>query len=102
RFGSKNAVVDELFAEGFELLLDGMAELPPSDDPVDDLRRRGHRYRELAHDHAAHYMVMFGGVVPEFVPSEPNMALAMTAFEGLAAAVQRCIDTGAFHGNAHD
>jgi AcrR family transcriptional regulator len=102
RFGSKNGVVDELFAEGFEFLVDGMAAVPVTDDPVDDLRRRGHRYRELAHEHAAHYMVMFGGVVPEFEPSEENMALAMTAFEGAAAAVQRCIDAGAFHGNAHD
>jgi AcrR family transcriptional regulator len=102
RFGSKNGVVDELFAEGFELLIEGMAALPVTDDPVADLRARGHRYRELAHAHGAHYLVMFGAVVPDFTPGEDGAALAASAFEGLAAVFQRCIDSGAFHGEAHD
>jgi AcrR family transcriptional regulator len=102
RFGNKDGVVDELFAEGFEHLLDGLGALAVTDDPVDDLRRRGHRYREVAHEHATHYMVMFGGVVPGFTPSERNHELAMSAFDGLVAAVQRCIDAGRFHGDAAD
>ncbi len=102
RFGCKDGIVDELFAEGFEYLLEAMADLPTTEDPVADLRQRGHRYRAMGHDHATHYMVMFGAAVPGFAPSEQNRTLAAAAFEGLVTAVQRCIDVGAFHGDAHD
>ena len=39
RFGGKDGVVDELYAEGFERLIDGdAARTPPTDDPLADLR----------------------------------------------------------------
>lgn len=100
RFGGKDGVVDALFAEGFEMLCADMQVLAPTDDPVEDLRRCELRYREHALTHATHYMVMFAGAVPQFVPSPESKALAHGAFANLVADVQRCIDVGAFKGDA--
>ena len=52
--------------------------------------------------HATHYMVMFGGAVPGFVPTKPSLVVARGAFDRLVASVQRCIDAGAFKGDAAD
>ena len=102
RFGGKDGVVDALYAEGFRFLCEGMSALAPTDDPVADLRRCELRYRELALAHATHYMVMFGGAVPGFVPSPESKALAHDAFDRLVASVQRCIDAGAFTGDGRE
>jgi AcrR family transcriptional regulator len=102
RFGGKDGVVDALYVEGFQFLCSGMSELPHTDDPVEDLRRCELRYRELALAHATHYMVMFGGAVPDFEPSPESKALALDAFARLVANVQRCVDVGAFKGHADE
>src|SRR6476646_1906379 len=70
RFGGKDGVVDELYAEGFEHLVDAMKANQPTDDPVADLRRAATCYRDSAVANATHYMVMFGGAVPGCVPSD--------------------------------
>ena len=102
RFGGKDGVVDALYVEGFQFLCSGMGELPRTDDPVDDLRRCELRYREIALAHATHYMVMFGGAVPDFTPSPESKSLALEAFGRLVANVQRCVDAGAFTGRADE
>lgn len=98
RFGGKDGVVDELYAEGFERLVDAMAANQPSDDPLGDLRRAATCYRETAVVNATHYMVMFGGAVPGFEPSDPSHELAHAAFDGLVAKVARCTDAGLLDG----
>ncbi|MFI5047130.1 MAG: TetR/AcrR family transcriptional regulator [Acidimicrobiia bacterium] len=100
RFGGKDGVVDALYAEGFRSLCADMSQLARTDDPVEDLRQCELRYRAYALAHATHYMVMFGGAVPDFTPSQASKALAHDAFANLVANVQRCIDAGAFRGNA--
>ena len=102
RFGGKDGVVDELYVEVFRILCDGMGAIPKTDDPVADLKTCAHAYRETALLHATHYMVMFGGSVPDFVPSKPSRSVAHDAFVRLVARVQRCIDAGAFTGDAAD
>ncbi len=100
RFGGKDGVVDELYVEGFRNLCDGMSAIAKTDDPVADLETCARAYRDTALEHATHYMVMFGGAVPEFVPSRPSLSVAHGAFLRLVARVQRCIDAGAFDGDA--
>ena len=100
RFGGKEGVVDELYMEGFQHLRDGMNAMVETDDPVADLRACARGYRDIALKHATHYMVMFGGAVPDFVPTRPSLAVAHGSFECLVARVQRCIDIGAFKGDA--
>jgi AcrR family transcriptional regulator len=99
RFGGKDGVVDELYAEGFERLVDAMKANVPTDDPVADLRRGATCYRDTALANSTHYMVMFGGAVPDFVPSDASHELAHAAFHGLVAKVARCTDAGLFEGS---
>lgn len=96
RFGGKDGVVDELFAEGFERLTDAMRAKPLSGDPLADLRGCAECYRDTALANATHYMVMFGGAVPGFEPSDASHLLAHEAFAGLVAKVRRCTDAGMF------
>jgi AcrR family transcriptional regulator len=98
RFGGKDGVVDELYAEGFERLVDAMKANQPTDDPLADLRRGANCYRDHAIANATHYMVMFGGAVPGFVPSDSSHDLAHAAFDGLVAKVARCTDAGVLAG----
>ena len=72
----------------------------PTDDPVADLRRGATCYRDTALANSTHYMVMFGGAVPDFVPSDASHELAHAAFDGLVAKVARCTDAGLFDGSA--
>jgi len=98
RFGGKDGVVDELYAEGFERLVAAMRQNPLTDDPLADLRRGANCYRDTALANATHYMVMFGGAVPGFVPSDASHELAHAAFGGLVAKVARCTDSGLLDG----
>ena len=99
RFGGKDGVVDELYAEGFERLITAMKANPVTDDTLADLRRCATCYRETALANATHYMVMFGGAVPGFVPSDASHAIAHDAFGGLVAKVARCTDAGVLVGS---
>ena len=96
RFGGKDGVVDELFAEGFERLTEAMGSKPLTDDPLADLRGCAECYRDTALANATHYMVMFGGAVPGFKPSDSSHLLAHQAFDGLVAQVRRCTDAELF------
>jgi len=100
RFGGKDGVVDELYAEGFERLIGAMKTSTPTDDPLADLRHGANCYRDTALANATHYMVMFGGAVPGFAPSDTSHDLAHRAFGGLVAKVQRCRDAGLITGSA--
>jgi AcrR family transcriptional regulator len=100
RFGGKEGVVEELYVEGFRHLCDGMSAIPRTDDPVEDMRACARAYRASALEHGTHYMVMFGGAVPGFRPTRDSVSVALGAFDRLVARVQRCIDAGAFKGDA--
>jgi len=102
RFGGKDGVVDELYAEGFERLIGAMKANLPTDDPLADLRRGAVCYRDTALANATHYMVMFGGAVPGFVPSDASHELAHAAFGGLVAKVARCTDAGILVGRPNE
>jgi len=100
RFGGKDGVVDELFAEGFDHLRASMEGLPTTASAVDDFRACAQQYRRTALQFSTHYMVMFGGAVPGFEPSPENHLVAKESFDHLVSSVRRCIDAGAFEGDA--
>src|SRR3954467_11280742 len=72
RFGGKDGVGDELYAEGFERLVDAMKAEQPTDDPLADLRRGAGCYRDTALANAPHYLVMFGGAASAPPPAPPT------------------------------
>ena len=69
RFGGKDGVIDHLFTEGFRRLAEAVEAEPTTDDPFDDLRGCGERYRQFALEHPTYYSVMFDRVMTDYHPS---------------------------------
>lgn len=93
-FGSKNGLVEALFVEGFERFANALRarEIEPS--PLADLRSMAHQYRAWALHSPTHYQIMFGGLVPDFQPSEAATAFGITTFDVLVDAVRAAIGAG--------
>jgi AcrR family transcriptional regulator len=89
RFGGKDGIVEHLFVEGFEGLIAAMDAVPADLDPAAALRACGGAYRQYALTHATHYLVMFAGAVPGFVPSLEALTVAHGSFERLVDRVVR-------------
>lgn len=94
RFGGKDGVLEELYKEGVARLIEAMDAVGDTDDPVDDLRRCALMYRRNALENSTHYLIVFGGAAPGFVPSQSAMAEALEAFDRLVRRVQRAQDAG--------
>lgn len=94
-FRDKQAILDELFIEGFERLRADLATVAPSADPLHALLDLGRAYRRSAVDNATYYQLMFSRCVPGFDPSMQSREASKRAFAILVAAVKRCIDEGA-------
>jgi AcrR family transcriptional regulator len=94
RFGGKDGVLDELFADGFRRLGEEMEAAGESDDALEDLRRCGRSYRQFARENATYYSLMFDRVVPEFEPSEATRAIALGTLGQLQRRVERAMAAG--------
>lgn len=94
RFGGKDGLVEQLYVDGFARLGERIKEMPPTDDPLGDLRRCRQEYRRFALQNPTYYAVMFDSVVPGWQPSPAAEAVALAALGNLAAQVQRAIDAG--------
>lgn len=86
RFGGKDGVIDELFAEGFRRLIAEVEAIPTTDDVVGDLMAIAHAYRAFAIAHPTYYGIMFRSSVPGFEPSPESVSVALG---GLAQFVSR-------------
>lgn len=93
-FGSKDGLVAALAQVAFELLYDGIDQLPETDDPAADLIAIGTEvFRGLAREHPALYRIAFqriSGLQPE-----PHLVAArQRAWGQLQGRVQRLKDAG--------
>jgi len=95
-FGGKNGLVEALFVEGFERFGSALLTGQHEQSPVAEVRALAHRYRAWALDSPTHYQIMFGGLVPDFRPSEAASVFSLTTFDILVDAVRVAIDAGEF------
>jgi AcrR family transcriptional regulator len=100
--GGKEELLREMYREGFARLAAAFDAVPVSDDAVADYWEMGRAYVAHALDNPGLYAVMFSTPAPEFTPSQEDADFAWTTFEANIAAAQRCIDAGAFAGDATD
>jgi AcrR family transcriptional regulator len=84
-FGGKHGLVEVIFVEGFESFDRAVEPFQRADDMAGAARA----YRQWALANPIHYMVMFGGAVPDFVPSEDARRRARSSFSALATTVKR-------------
>jgi AcrR family transcriptional regulator len=82
RFGSKQGVVDALFAEGF-VRLDDAINFSRTGNLENDLVTCGRRYRAFTLENPTLYALMFSRAVPDYVPSPAAAAAAGRSFQHL-------------------
>ena len=93
-FRDKQAILDELYVEGFARLTADLEAVRVDADPVIHVMNLGRAYRASAVRNPTYYQLMFTRCVPGFDPAPESRAAARQAFAVLAAAVQRCLDAG--------
>ena len=86
RFGGKDGVIDELYADGYRRLFAEVDAIPTSDDIPADLERVAHTYRSWALANPRYYGIMFRSTVQGFEPSLQSNDFALS---GLGSLVDR-------------
>lgn len=86
-FGGKPGLVEAIFVEGFRSFDRALGGAYASDD----LLEAGRAYRRWALANRTHYLVMFGGAVPDFEPSPEACERADRSFAGLVDAVSQAL-----------
>ena len=100
-FGDKRGLLAAMHREGFARLGAALAAaVDPGHDALTALAELGAAYRAAALANPHLYNLMFGGAVPGFTPDEAGQQAADATYTPLVAAVQRCLDDGAFAGAA--
>ena len=86
-FGGKNGLVDAIFIDGFQRFGQALTSTRKRSAPIEHVRALSLSYRSWALANPTHYMVMFGGAVPDHIPSEAAMVAARATFDQLVDAV---------------
>ena len=101
-FGDKAGLVREVFFEGFRLLGDALAALPPADDPLEALERvaEGHRAFVVANPVLA--QVMFSRPFADFDPTTAEDKAGVRVREIFVERVRAAVDAGVVAGDPTD
>ena len=89
-FPAKHAIYDAMFADSNRLLLDRLATLPGSGDPVGRLRRQARLFLGFCVEDPVRYQLLFQRTIPGFEPSPESYALAVEAFDHGRRALADC------------
>jgi AcrR family transcriptional regulator len=101
-FGDKAGVVRAMFCAGFAQLGATLAELPRSEDPLEDLVTLAQRYRVFIVEHPALAAVMFSRPFASFDPAPEEAAAGAAVRERIVEAVRRAIAAERLHGDPTD
>ena len=85
-FGGKNGLVEAIFIDGFRRFGDALLAARAAAKPDRHLFALAEAYRVWAIANPTHYIVMFGGSVPDFEPTAEALTLARGTFETLVDA----------------
>ena len=97
-FGGKPALLNALYEEAFRRFGERLAEVPLTDDPVEDLVQLGLGYRRGALAEPQFYLVMYSKSVPGFEPSAEVSTTSCVTFAALRERVLRALEAGLFEG----
>lgn len=94
-FGSKEGLVSALAERAFEVLAEGLAAVPETEDPAADLVAVGSEmYRDFVREHPSLFRVAFQRVVPGFDLSPELRATRARVWGRLQAKVARLDEVG--------
>ncbi|MGD1933161.1 MAG: TetR/AcrR family transcriptional regulator [Candidatus Phaeomarinobacter sp.] len=83
-FQGKQGILDALYIEGFELVIESMTVADRSLSALDTIMQASKQYLDMAEAHAAHYRLIFGERDASFVPSLEAEMVGATAFTTMA------------------
>lgn len=86
RFGGKDGVIDELYADGYRRMIDAVTSVPETDDVAADLLAVADAYRKFAIENPTYYGIMLQSAVTGFEPSQGSIDLALG---GLGSVIER-------------
>ena len=76
-FGSKHAIYDAMFAQGYRELLERLVWDDSDKDTRANLKRRARQFIEFCVEDPARYQLLFQRTIPGFEPSAESYALAV-------------------------
>jgi AcrR family transcriptional regulator len=89
RFGGKDGVIDELYADGYRRLVGTIDEIADTDDVVADLLKVAKAYRDFARSNPTYYRIMFRTTVPGYYPSPDAREVALAGLSRFVTRVER-------------
>jgi AcrR family transcriptional regulator len=101
-FGDKAGLIREVFFEGFRMLGDALAALPPTDDPLLALERVAQGFRAFVVANPALSRVMFARPFADFDPTTAEIRAGAKVRKIFLAKVQAAVDAGVLVGDPTD
>jgi AcrR family transcriptional regulator len=101
-FGDKAGLVREVFFEGFRMLGDALAALPPEDDPLDALERVAEGYRAFVVANPVLAQVMFSQPFADFDPTTAEDTAGVKVRTIFVERVRAAVDAGRIAGDPTD
>lgn len=94
-FGGKQGLIAELYRQTFDAIGRYIDEIPPTEDPVDDLVSIGiGAFRRHAMEHPNLFRLVFERLVVEFEPGPEERAAGLESLQRLFNRAQRLVDAG--------
>ena len=90
-FQGKQGILDALYIEGFELLMDAIAIDEADFTPRDGVLQGLSNYIDFASARRGHYELMFGRGDPSYLPSSGAISVGAEAFNRLTKLVSRAL-----------
>jgi AcrR family transcriptional regulator len=101
-FGDKAGLIREVFFEGFRMLGDALAALPPADDPLEALERLAEDYRKFVRANPVLAQVMFARPFADFDPTTAEHKAGVKVRKLFVERVQAAVDAGLIAGDPTD
>jgi AcrR family transcriptional regulator len=101
-FGDKAGLIRAVFFEGFRMLGDALAALPPADDPLEALERVAEGYREFVVANPVLAQVMFSRPFADFDPTTAEDKAGVKVRGIFVERVQAAVDAGLIAGDPTD
>lgn len=101
-FGDKSGLVREVFFEGFRMLGDALAALPPTDDPREGIERVADGYRAFVVGNPVLAEVMFSRPFADFDPTTAEDKAGVKVRKIFVERVRTAVDAGLIVGDPTD
>lgn len=95
-FGDKAGLIREIFFEGFRMLGDDLAAIPPTDAPLDAIRRLADAFRRFVVANPVLAQVMFSRPFTDFSPTPDDDKAGVKVRKIFVRHIRAAVDAGLF------